>query len=215
MTLNDMVGLRFGRLTVLSVHRVGYRRKCMCICECGNEKEIAADNVLNAHTTSCGCFRVEVTRARSIRHGQSNKTPEYQAWAQMRRRCNSRARLHNSHRYSGRGIKVCDRWLEFESFFEDMGCRPSPRHSIERRDNDGDYTPDNCYWATKAQQARNRSSNIKVNIGSGTKTLTEACLELSLNYDTVRQRIVDYGFTHEEALELVPSRRIRKSALLS
>lgn len=126
----------------------------------------------------------------------------------MRTRCNN-ARNHKFPDYGGRGIKVCARWDSFEAFLADMGQRPTPRHTIERIDNDGDYTPENCRWATAAEQARNRRSTKPVTINGETRLLTEwfevAAVSPVGFYDRIRR-----GWSVEKAL-FTPSRTIKSA----
>lgn len=131
---------------------------------------------------------------------QRTRTPEYYSWLKMRERCN----LITNNRYQShgaRGIKVCTRWQEsFTNFLEDMGERPD-RTSLERIDNNGNYEPSNCRWATAKDQARNRRSSLFITINGRKQTLAEWCEELNLNYNTVQSRRT-YGWSIERALGL-------------
>lgn len=154
----DLTGMKFGRLIVL---RPGVKTTkelhWVCLCQCGTEVEVRLSNLKSKHTQSCGCLRRELITKRSIRHGYSRrgkKTKTYTVWAAMRNRCNNPKNPGYKH-YGGRGIKVCERWLKFENFLEDMGEMPK-NLSIERKDNDGNYEPGNCKWATKKEQANNK-----------------------------------------------------------
>ena len=134
-----------------------------------------------------------------IKHGRHN-TPEHRVWCEMKRRCSNR-KLHNYHRYGGRGIKVCDRWLNsFVNFFADMGERPTPDHQIERKDTDGDYTPDNCRWATRLEQARNKSNNTFVTINGETLTLGAWHEKLGTSPGVMEGRARKNGTTAAEEL---------------
>lgn len=151
----DLLGRRFGRLLVWQ--RAGTKNNqaiWLCKCDCGKEKLISSAK-LSGGTRSCGCLMLEMA-AKSMRtHGQSN-TPEYNTWMAMKNRClypTSQSYV----RYGGRGITVCKRWLQsFPAFLSDMGRKPSPKHSIDRIDNDLGYMPSNCRWATPSQQSLNR-----------------------------------------------------------
>lgn len=123
---------------------------------------------------------------------------EYWVWANMIQRCFN-IRNPRYHRYGGRGITVCARWREYENFITDMGVRPSNQHSLDREENDKGYYPENCKWATKFEQARNRADNILVKHDGQMKTVMEWLEVLNLSYYTYRDRLAK-GMTREEAL---------------
>ena len=159
----DLISKKYGRLTV--IERVGSNKysKPMyrCLCDCGKESIVMGNLLPNGYVKSCGCLREDNRRLSRYSHGQtgSDTTPEYRAWHSMKYRCSSPT-AQNYENYGGRGIKVCDSWVEsFDNFFNDMGRRPSDLHSIDRIDNDGDYCPENCRWATKAEQSMNIRTN--------------------------------------------------------
>jgi hypothetical protein len=157
-------GARFGRLTIVSEAERkrdgrGYPiRMVSAKCDCGRDTTTGWQALRIGHTTSCGCFYREEAGRRNRTHGEShkNRTTEYSTWASMIQRCTTPG-ASNYERYGGRGITVCDRWLNsYEAFLADMGRKPSSAHSIDRINNDGDYEPSNCRWVTIDVQARNK-----------------------------------------------------------
>ncbi len=159
----DLIGRRFGKLTVIAFFgKFTGRWSWVCECDCGNEIIVHRDNLVGKNTKSCGCLKMETL----VKHGMY-KAPEFKAWVAIKQRC-SNQKLPCYVNYGGRGISVCGRWLEsFNNFYADMGDRPSEKHSIERKDNNGNYEPDNCKWATKSEQQRNL--RVRKNSSSGVK----------------------------------------------
>ncbi len=148
----NVSGRRFGRLSAMTISHVDKwgRNYWNCRCLCGVTKAIRADNLIKGNILSCGCLSLDV----HTKHGMT-KTPEYVSWLSMKRRCLDKD-AHNYKYYGGRGIKICNRWLEFENFFGDMGHRPRGT-SIDRINNNLGYEPSNCRWADKTTQRRNRN----------------------------------------------------------
>jgi hypothetical protein len=160
MAVQNIIGERFGRLTVLSRYTKKLKpTKWNCICDCGVEKAYYAANLKRGLSRSCGCLRKEEAAQARRKHGLVG-TPEYYAWSKAIQRCtNPKDSRYNN--YGARGITVCEEWLDFRNFIADMGKRPSDDHSIDRIDNDKGYYPNNCRWATRSQQIRNRQSKNK------------------------------------------------------
>lgn len=149
------IGERFGRLTVTGEERDSQSGGWFltCRCDCGAVMATRKQSLRSGHTSSCGCLHKDVQAKRLLKHGRA-RSPLYVTWASMHQRCeNPKSTAY--YLYGGRGITVCERWNSFENFCADMGERPSPTHSIDRRDNDKGYSPENCRWATKKQQAQN------------------------------------------------------------
>lgn len=201
----DLTGQKIGRWSVIAeAERVGYTRRWQCRCECGTERAVTQCSLRKGDSVSCGCYAAEQTSKRRKKHGHSvERTTEYTIWKSMKYRCHSTGDS-SYHRYGARGIEVCERWRNsFENFLEDMGPRPSLDHSLERIDNEGNYCPENCRWATKTEQARNRRTNHFVTLNGETKTLMEWSEITGLGYTVITGRL-NRGWTAEEALTLKP-----------
>ena len=123
----------------------------------------------------------------NIKHGMTG-TPEYHAWQAMINRCTNQNYEH-FHCYGGRGISVCKQWTEFESFYRDMGPRQSAKHSLDRKDTNGNYEPDNCRWATKAEQMRNMRKNVFLERDGKRQTISEWAREIGISVATIGSRI--------------------------
>ena len=185
----DRTGQRYGRLTVTGPYRSGGYWTCMC--DCGTSTEVYGGSLTQGLTRSCGCYKREVTIERNHSHrmaSRKERIPEYTVWVLMRRRCGSPQDVCYD-RYGGRGIKVCDRWASFKAFYEDMGPRPTPDHQIDRIDNEGPYSPENCRWASRVEQCNNRSDNRLITYRGETKTLMEWSRATGIKPHTIAARI--------------------------
>jgi hypothetical protein len=202
--LIDLTGSAYGRLTVVSraENTKGNRRAVWnCICECGNTTKSGGDALRIGKTNSCGCLKNELSAERiatiNTTHGKC-KTPEYSVWTGMLSRCrNDNEKQY--HRYGGRGISVCERWLSFENFLEDMGECPKGM-SIERLDNDGNYEPSNCKWVTRHEQDRNKSTNTTITYNGVTMILTDWARQIGMPVWKLSQRLHRDGLQFSEAI---------------
>jgi len=200
----DLTGQRFGRLTVLGFGGMtttpnGARHAAWdCICDCGRTCKGRGVMLRHGHKKSCGCLQPEVVAKLRKTHGQS-RLPEFKVWTQMRARCLGDA---DSHLYRDKGISVCDRWREsFENFLADMGPKPSPRHSIDRIDSNGNYEPANCRWALPVVQANNTSRNVNLTYAGETMSAAQWADRFNLKRSTVYARI-DRGWPVERVLSI-------------
>lgn len=193
----EWVGKRFGSVVVISRHGSDKSGSTwLCRCDCGSQIIKNTSN-LRAGKSCLKCGHKKT--GDSFRtHGMS-KTPIYKIWAGMIKRCeDSNDKRYD--RYGGRGIKVCERWRNsFGEFYLDMGDRPSPNHSIDRIDNDGNYEPSNCRWATDVEQANNRRSTRLMTFNGITKSMAEWSRATGVAYSQIKMRLMR-GCSVEEAL---------------
>lgn len=192
--LISLVGKTFGRLTVLS--RGGYGKgkdiRWVCSCTCGKTKEISGISLREGRSKSCGCLRIELM---STALGQCCKTPEYVVWNAIKGRCYNKNNKDYKD-YGGRGIKVCDRWLEcFENFFNDMGKRQDSSYSLDRfPDNNGDYTPENCKWSNSLEQSHNRRNTKRFEYEGSSRLLVDWVLEFGVSYQSAHHYLKAHTF---------------------
>ena len=193
----NLVGETFGRLTVLEKQPESkIKLKWICQCDCGKRTIVLGGGLKSGNTRSCGCLKMEGGRDGKITHGQSD-SPTYKSWSDMKSRCNNPRKLDYPD-YGGRGIQVCDRWMNsFSLFLADMGFRPNGT-TLDRIDVNGHYQPDNCRWATQKQQQRNKRNTRNVLFRGRSRSLAEWAEGLHLPYDVLRYRL-NAGWTPEEA----------------
>lgn len=198
MGLMSLVGQRFGRLSPVSHKIVRGRTIWTCVCDCGKKKRVWGGDLRGGKIVSCGCYRKEHNTAIATIHGKHG-VAEYEVWKGMKARCFNPNHAHY-HRYGGRGIKVCDGWKDsFAAFISDMGSRPSAKHTIERINNDGDYSPDNCRWATMREQVINTSASKAITFRGETLSITEWAKRLHIARKTISKRRAN-GLPPEEIL---------------
>lgn len=192
----NLIGRRFGRLVVKSASEnspVGKQGRTItewnCVCDCGKVSKVASNSLLQGNTRSCGCLAVEVQRKIHTTHGATTGgiIREYRIWSNMKNRC-SNPKSNRFHRYGGRGIKVCQRWMKFENFLNDMGRCPDGL-TLERKDNNKGYEPSNCKWATKMEQANNMMANRILSNGGTSKTLAQWARETGIGYGAIYARL--------------------------
>lgn len=202
------IGERFGRLVVIerAQNVGGGDSRFLCKCDCGNTNVILGYSLRRGATFSCGCYQRERVRQASTKHGLRG-SPEFQAWIAMNHRCKN-PKCKSFVNYGGRGIAVCDRWQNLQNFLDDMGPRPTPRHTLERKDNNANYGPENCVWATMKDQQNNRRNNRIVNFNGEALTLAQACERSGVNQATAESRI-NHGWPEEKWFS--PARRKRPS----
>ena len=195
---NDLAGRRFERLSVLHlVPGPGSYSEWLVQCDCGKRKVVLGQSMVRGLTSSCGCLWRDLPRGRHG-HAGGRRHRSYRIWAGMMDRCEWGG--HPSYRnYGARGIRVAPEWHDYEQFLKDMGSPPDGT-SIDRIDNDGPYSRDNCRWATRRQQALNTSRTIRISIGGQETTLVEFCESHGLSRSAVRSRAFRNGKDYVKAL---------------
>lgn len=198
MKLIDITNNKYGKLTVLRKDKTGSGgSKWECICECGNVSIHNSSDLRNGRVNSCGCNKTKAVTT----HGMSS-TNIYRRWQCMISRCHNKSD-DGYYLYGARGIKVCESWHKFENFYEDMGDAPKGR-SLDRIDNNKDYSPENCRWATYKQQSRNKRNNRLITFNGATKTMMEWGEITGLGWDRLRGRIDKCNWSIEKAMTTKP-----------
>ena len=201
---NNLLGQRFGRLTVIaesSERSAGRGMRWVCKCDCGTIKTIDAAALRRGATVSCGCYNLEYLR-NNIKHGYNRhekKDPTYTSWEKMLERC-YRPTGAGYDRYGGRGITVCERWHDFKNFLEDMGERPGKEYTLDRIDSNGNYEPGNCRWADWETQNNNTRRNVYYEYNGQKLTISQLAKIAGVKYDTMYGRLVTTKMTIEDAM---------------
>lgn len=208
MRFEDRVGCRFGRLVVLDrAENIGTRVAWVCACDCGNLTIAITSNLTRGHTQSCGCMKKERAGRAQLKHGRS-KTPIYGVWCNMRTRCENKNNARYAD-YGARGTKVCERWLVFDNFYADMGDAPEGM-TLDRKDNDGDYSPENCRWATPQEQNSNTRKNTFLTFAGKTQTVSAWAHEKGMRQSRLWLRLAA-GWTVDKALT-TPVRNMKRKS---
>ncbi len=194
-------GQKYGRLTIVSTEQIfgTYKYYARCNCDCGTKDFVTRiDKLRNGTVTGCGCVQREVTTT----HGCWGN-PIFHVWVGlMSRCCNPKDKRYPY--YGGRGITVCEEWKDVNKFILDMEPTYQKGLQIDRRDNDQGYNPDNCHWVTQIEQARNKSSNIKLSYDGKTLCLAEWSQITNLSYGTLWERVKILGWSAEKTLTTPP-----------
>jgi hypothetical protein len=201
--IRDLTGLKFGQLKVIG--RTGSdkwgKSLWSCVCDCENKVIVEAGNLKSGGTTSCGCFKKEKLHKEKTVHGDY-KERLFHIWEQMRARCSNK-NLPSYKNYGGRGIVVCDAWLNDYLPFKEWALSHGYQNnlSIDRKDNNGNYEPSNCRWATKGVQANNTRSNHFLTFNNQTMTISEWSQKLNISQDIIYSRL-KRGWTIEQTLTI-------------
>jgi len=204
----NLTGERFGRLLVTGAgeRRPSGKITWRCLCDCGANKDITPADLRHGGTKSCGCFKRDaaVARLKGVQNPNAIKRhPLYKRWNSMKQRCtNPKTPFYKN--YGGRGVKICASWMNsFEAFVSDMGLPPSPKHTIDRKNNDGDYCPENCHWADQFQQHRNQRTSINITVRGETNTPKMWARKLGINFQRITYAFRKGGI--KRATDLVES----------
>lgn len=192
-----MINQQFSRLTVIA--KADKPRYWVCLCTCGKTKSVRSDHLSLGKVSSCGCLASDEAAKRNTQNAKHRlcNTPTYKSWQSMRTRCLNK----NSDKYAnygGRGIGICAEWNSFEAFLSDMGERPDGC-TIDRKDNDLGYSPENCRWATSREQANNKRINVILECSGRSQTVAEWAREKGIGYQTLRKRL-DIGWSVDRSI---------------
>lgn len=203
----DLTGQKFGRLTALrDVGKTKRGRMWRCVCDCGNETDTISTYLKSGHKRSCGCLHADSAKVAGLKartHGYTTvdkkwTSNEYAIWQSMKARCLNK-KVASYKNYGGRGVTICERWMKFENFIADMGNRPTPKHSLDRIDTNGNYEPNNCRWADQVEQAQTRTNVRSITAFGETLTSAMWSRRTGIKAEAIRNRL-DAGWTPEDAV---------------
>jgi len=215
-TMIDLTGMCVGRVKVIGFFGTR-KRPCgshcymwLCLCHCGREFAVDGTCVRRGSATSCGCDKGLATK----KHGMASRIHgehwAYKIWQGMKQRCTNPNHKNYSD-YGGRGIRICDAWMDSaEQFFADMGDRPSANHTIERIDNDGNYEPGNCRWASRAEQNENTRQTKLLTVNGQSLSISKWAMRMGVSRKLIRDRL-RLGWSEERAV-LTPGRKVTRNA---
>ncbi len=208
--LKIVIGNRYGRLQVIKrVDGPGKNAWWLCQCDCGKEATVTGSRLVNGTTKSCGCLQQEVRSTNNLSHGRTG-THLYRVWQNMITRCTNE-RVGSYKHYGARGISVCDEWRRFEIFANDMGPTYVPGLTLERIDVNGNYSKNNCTWASRIEQANNRRSNRYITYCGKLMTVAEVAHTVGMPVSILHHRLYD-GWKLEDALS-VPVKLMKKPSI--
>lgn len=201
MPFVDLTGQTFGHLTVIEPDKSRGRLYWKCECSCGRKLDVRHDALRRDDgTRSCGCQRRRMPKTADKHHGLYG-TPENNVWRSMLGRCHN-PNHSGYHKYGARGIYVCEEWRnDFLAFLRDMGKKPTPKHTIERKDNNGPYAPWNCIWATNYTQVRNRRTTVRLTANGKTMIMADWARETGIKIGTIWRRL-DLGWSEQDAVSI-------------
>lgn len=188
--MDNLVGRKFGRLRIIAFDHMDKNSNSywLCECECGNTSIVRRGHLLSGGTVSCGCKVIDFNKKNHTTHGMTNESI-YKSWYSMKHRCNN-PNAANYAGYGGRGITVCDEWDDFDNFYEwSMSHGYAPGLSIDRINNNGNYSPENCRWTTSSEQANNKRDTIFVTYNGQTHSIAEWARLFNVVYSTLSRRI--------------------------
>lgn len=211
--IDDNIGKQYNFITILElVKKHNTHKFYKSLCSCGNVFIAIINNIKRGNTKSCGCFQHKLMKTRFKTHGKST-SPEYNVYKTMINRCKDINHIQYKN-YGGRGITVCDRWKEsFENFITDMGQRPKPKYQIDRIDNNGQYSKENCRWVSPKQNCKNGTMIKFYEYENKNWTIKELCSKFNINRECVRKRLIR-GWSLHKALT-TPSKNLNSKPELN